>query len=82
MANKPNGTLYILGVINNLKKRVRVAGVPSVDTNRALISSRFYQSMCFDKLINLRTSGGCVTVYTYAVEVLGRNLGRLLKSEK
>ena len=41
-----------IGVINNLKKRVRVAGVPSVDTSRALISSRLYQSMCFDNLIN------------------------------
>ena len=28
-----------IGVINNLKKRVRVAKVPSVDTNRAIISS-------------------------------------------
>ena len=46
-------TLHI-GVINNLKKQVRVAGVPSVDTNSALISSRRYQSMpmCFDNLIN------------------------------
>ena len=34
------------------EKRARVAGVPSVDTNRALISSRRYQSMCFDNLIN------------------------------
>ena len=34
------------------EKRVRVAGVPSADTNRALISSRLYQSMCFDNLIN------------------------------
>ena len=41
-----------IGVINNLKKRVRVAGVPSVDTNGALISSRRCQSMCFDNPIN------------------------------
>ena len=41
-----------IGVINNLKKRVSVARVPSVDTNRALISSRLYQSMCFNNLIN------------------------------
>ena len=43
-----------IGVINNLKKQVRVARVPSVDTNSALISSRRYQSMpmCFDNLIN------------------------------
>ncbi len=41
-----------IGVINNLKNRVRVAGVPSVDTNRALIFLKLYQSMCFDNLIN------------------------------
>ena len=44
-----------IGVINNLKKWVRVTEVPSVGTNRALISSRRYQSMCsmcFDNLIN------------------------------
>ena len=50
MTNKPNRSTYRRD--QQPEKRVRVAGVSSVDTNRALISSRAYQSMCFDNRIN------------------------------
>ena len=42
-----------IGVINNLKKRVRVAGAPLMDTNKAPhYLSRLFQSMRFDDLVN------------------------------